>query len=355
MRIVSVVGARPQFVKLSPVAHAAAEAGVDHVIIHTGQHYDHRLSEAFFDDLSIPLPDVHLGIGSGTHGVQTGQMLSALDGVLPDLEPDWVLVYGDTNSTLAGATAAAKLHMRVAHLEAGLRSWNRVMPEELNRVLVDHASDLCLAPTDLALRNLAAEGLRDRAVLVGDVMTDVCLMMRDTVLSEKRKVEVVDEGEEFVLATLHRAENTDDPVRLEMLLRRLAALPMTVVLPVHPRLRDKATAAGLRLESGSIRPIEPLRYPDMVAAVLASRAVITDSGGLQKEAYLLETPAVTLRAETEWPETLAGGMNVLAPEADGMSELLDRGTRSDPAVQPFGDGKAARRVLDALGAPTGQV
>lgn len=348
MKVLSVVGARPQFVKLAPVAHALARRSVEHVIVHTGQHYDHRMSDAFFRDLGIPDADVHLGVGSGGHGVQTGAMLTGLDPVLLEHRPDWVLVYGDTNSTLAGAVAAVKLHLPVAHLEAGLRSRNRLMPEEINRVLTDHAADLCLAPTTLAMDNLAAEGLANRSQLVGDVMTDVCLMMRDVVARDGRTVAGLPE-ERFVLATLHRAENTDDPERLRRLLGALAGLPIPVVLAVHPRLRAKAADAGLALDANALRPVEPLAYPDMVAAILRADAVVTDSGGLQKEAFLLETPCVTLRTETEWPETLEGGWNLLSPHADDLGKLLERplGPR---AVAPYGSGDASDQVAAALGA-----
>ena len=209
MRVVSIVGARPQFVKLAPIAKAFAAAGIDHKILHTGQHYDVNMSESFFSELGIPAPDLHLGVGGGSHGVMTGRMLEAMDPVLQDWNPDWVLVYGDTNSTIAGTLSAVKMHLRVAHLEAGLRSFNRRMPEEHNRVLTDHAADLCLAPTEVAMGHLAAEGLADRAVLVGDVMTDVCFQTRDAVLTNPRPIPGVRDGQPFVLATVHRADNTD--------------------------------------------------------------------------------------------------------------------------------------------------
>ena len=214
MRVVSIVGARPQFVKLAPVAKAFAAEGIDHKIIHTGQHYDVNMSDSFFVELGIPNPDLHLGVGGGSHGVMTGRMLEQLDPVLEDMDPDWVLVYGDTNSTIAGTLSAVKMHLPVAHLEAGLRSFNRRMPEEHNRVLTDHAADLCLAPTEVAMGHLADEGLASRAVLVGDVMTDVCLQVRDSVLANPRPVPGVEAGEEYVMATIHRADNTDDPKRL---------------------------------------------------------------------------------------------------------------------------------------------
>ena len=224
MRVVSIVGARPQFVKLAPVAKAFAAGGIEHKIIHTGQHYDVNMSDSFFVELGIPNPDLHLGVGGGSHGVMTGRMLEQLDPVLEDMDPDWVLVYGDTNSTIAGTLSAVKMHLPVAHLEAGLRSFNRRMPEEHNRVLTDHAADLCLAPTEVAMGHLADEGLASRAVLVGDVMTDVCLQVRDSVLANPRPVPGVAPGEEYVMATIHRADNTDDPKRLAHILDALGSL-----------------------------------------------------------------------------------------------------------------------------------
>lgn len=350
MKIVSVVGARPQFVKLAPIAKAAAAAGVEHVIVHTGQHYDPLLSDVFFDDLGIAAPDVHLGVGSGSHGVQTGAMLGALDAVFDAHRPEWVLVYGDTNSTVAAALSAVKLHIPVAHLEAGLRSFNRRMPEEHNRVLTDHAADLLLAPTEVAVAHLAAEGLARRTVLVGDVMTDVLFEVRDEVAG--RISPLIDElglsqGDHYV-ATIHRAENTDDPARLAEVTAALAGLDRPVVLLAHPRVVAKAAAHGIALTRGSLIAHAPLAYPDLIAATLASAGVVTDSGGLQKEAFLLRVPCTTVRTETEWVETVQLGWNVLA----GTSEEIALGVaRPHPAptdAAPYGDGHAAERVIRAL-------
>lgn len=349
MKVLSVVGARPQFVKLAPVAEALTEKGVEHVIVHTGQHYDAGMSDAFFEGLRIPAPDVELGIGSGTHGQQTATMLAAVEPVLQQHHPDWVLVYGDTNSTLAGALAAVKLHLPLAHLEAGLRSFNRRMPEEHNRVLADHAADLLLAPTDNALTHLTREGLAGRAVVVGDVMVDVCLRVEQAV--NGRHVSSVVAGlqpREYAVATLHRAENTDDPIRLRQLVEALKSLAIPVVLPVHPRLRTRADSSGISLEEGSLRPIEPLPYADMVLLLSRSRSVVTDSGGLQKEAYVLGLPCTTLRTETEWTETLTDGWNVLMPEVEALSAAVLRDAPDATRVPYFGTGSAAREVAAAL-------
>jgi UDP-N-acetylglucosamine 2-epimerase (non-hydrolysing) len=352
VKVLSVVGARPQFVKLAPVAEALTAAGHDHVIVHTGQHYDAEMSDVFFADLAIPAPSVHLGVGSGSHGVQTGAMLAAMDSVLAEHAPEWVLVYGDTNSTLAGAVSAVKLHIPLAHLEAGLRSFNRRMPEEHNRVLTDHAADLCLAPTRVAVQHLDREGLGERAVLVGDVMTDICLRVRDAVAGGAIPVTVPDAAAAsergFLVCTLHRAENTDDSFRLASIVDALAAAPLPVVLLVHPRLAARASTAGVALDRGSLHPTSPLAYPDLVAAVLASAGVVTDSGGLQKEAFLLRRPCLTLRTETEWPETVELAWNVLCPDPALLATLWSRPAPPPTDTAPYGDGQAANRVVAAL-------
>jgi UDP-N-acetylglucosamine 2-epimerase (non-hydrolysing) len=352
VRILSVVGARPQFVKLAPVAAALTEAGHEHAIVHTGQHYDPELSEVFFTGLGIAPPDERLAVGSGGHGAQTGAMLTALDPVLSRHKPDWVLVYGDTNSTIAGALSAVKLHLPVAHLEAGLRSGNRRMPEEHNRVLTDHAADLLLAPTPQAVRNLEREGLGERTALVGDVMVDACLHARGQALARTESeppVPGVDPRRPYLLATIHRAENTDDPERLAEILTALAALPLPVALLAHPRLRARAVEYGLELAQGAIRPGAPLPYARLIAAVTGSVGVVTDSGGLQKEAYLLGRPCTTVRSETEWPETLAGGWNTLIQAGDPrFTETVLRPKPAAARGEPFGDGHAAARVVTEL-------
>ncbi|WP_172119782.1 non-hydrolyzing UDP-N-acetylglucosamine 2-epimerase [Actinomyces faecalis] len=354
MRVMSVVGARPQFVKLAPVDAALRAHGTDHVIVHTGQHYDPMLSDVFFTDLGISAPQVHLGAGSGSHGVQTGTMLSSMDQVLDTHQPDWVLVYGDTNSTLAGALAAVKLHVPVAHLEAGLRSFNRRMPEEINRVLTDHAADLLLAPTQVAASHLEAEGLATRTVVVGDVMTDVLLSQRDAVAHRPSPVaqEMGLAPGSYSLATIHRAENTDDAERLEAVLTCLTEMDHPVVLLAHPRLVASCARHGMRLENrGSLRLHQPLAYPDLICSVLGARGVVTDSGGLQKEAFLLRVPCTTVRPQTEWVETVELGWNVLVEPGPQVARAASRPRPAEPAesvAHPYGDGHAATRVAQVL-------
>ncbi|MFI0719864.1 non-hydrolyzing UDP-N-acetylglucosamine 2-epimerase [Streptomyces sp. NPDC021224] len=357
MKVISVVGARPQLVKLAPIAAAFAATEHRHVIVHTGQHYDADLSDVFFTGLGIPDPDVHLGVGSGSHGVQTGGVLTAMDKVLEAEQPDWVLVYGDTNSTIAGALSAVKMHLPVAHLEAGLRSFNRRMPEEHNRVLTDHCADLLLAPTEEAMRHLANEGLAERSVLAGDVMVDICLRIRDAVAAGEFAAPELPEGIDpqapYLVATLHRPDNTDSPERLASLIDALAALPVQVALLAHPRLLAKAEQHGIELSRGAVRAGRPLPYAGLVAAVVGSAGVVTDSGGLQKEAFLLERVCTTIRPETEWVETLDGGWNVLAPDPAALpaGEWAALTTRPAPTTDrglPYGDGKAAQRVVEFL-------
>lgn len=341
MKILSVVGARPQFVKLGPVARALQDVH-EHVIVHTGQHYDQNMSDNFFRDLGIPAPDAHLNVGSGSHGVQTGAILSRMDDVIQEHSPDWVMVYGDTNSTIAGALSAVKLHVPLAHLEAGLRSFNRRMPEEHNRVLTDHAADLCLAPTPLAAKNLLKEGLGQRTIVVGDVMTDVLLETAQNTPSAPLS------DSSYVLATIHRAENTDDPQRLAHIISQLWDFPEQVLLPAHPRLVFKAAEQGLELNRGALKTVAPLDYPQMVSAVRSAQAVVTDSGGLQKEAFLLRTPCTTVRDETEWRETVDLGWNVLCSDLDQIAALAHRQLPPSTDASPYGTGHAAAATVRAL-------
>lgn len=350
MKIVSVVGARPQFVKLAPISHACERAGVDHVIVHTGQHYDPMLSDIFFEKLDIPAPDHHLGVGSGSHGVQTGAMLSVLDDILLRHRPDWVLVYGDTNSTIAATLSAVKLHIPVAHLEAGLRSFNRRMPEEINRVLTDHAADLLLAPTRVAAENLVREGLGTRTVVVGDVMTDVLQkeVARLAPTHSPLAAELGLEDKSYSIATIHRAENTDDPTRLARILESLNAVGHRVVILAHPRLVAKCREHNLTLGAENLVVHAPLSYADLLSTVIHSRGVITDSGGLQKEAFLLRVPCTTVRTETEWVETVELGWNRLVEPGPELIAAASRPRPDETDATPYGDGQTADRVITQM-------
>jgi UDP-GlcNAc3NAcA epimerase len=357
LRIVTIVGARPQFVKVAAVSRQLRkEAGVREVLVHTGQHFDANMSDVFFADLDIPPPDHHLGVAGGGHGAQTGRMLEAVERVLLDEAPDVVLVYGDTNSTLAGALAAVKLHIPVAHVEAGLRSFNRRMPEEINRVLTDHAADLLLAPTAAAVANLRAEGIADgRVHLVGDVMYDAALAFGERAERESRILATLGvEPGGYVLATVHRAENTDDPARLSAVFDGLAAVAeqVPVVLPLHPRTAGALERLdGRAAASPRLRLIEPLGYLDMLMLEKNAGLVATDSGGVQKEAYFYGVPCVTLRDETEWVELVEAGWNRLAPpvsaDAVAFAVLGALGTHGREG-NLYGDGTAAERVASLL-------
>ena len=349
MRVLSVVGARPQFVKLAPITHALV-GRAEHVVVHTGQHYDELMSEVFFRDLNIPAPDINLAIGSGAHGAQTAAMLAGLEPALERYQPDWVLVYGDTNSTLAAAIAAVKLHLPLAHLEAGLRSFNRRMPEEHNRVLTDHAADLLLAPTAVAMGHLADRrtGItqpvgrrRDDGRVVQNAGSASWTLLRC--------FRPASPPARFYVATVHRPDNTDSADRLTAIVDGLAALDAPVLLLVHPRLAHLAAGHGIDLARGAIRPIEPLAYPQLVWAVQNSCGVITDSGGLQKEAFLLRVPCTTIRPETEWVETVELGWNVLvSSDLSILAATVQRDRPMPTDEQPYGDGDAAHRVVDAL-------
>jgi len=351
MRIVSIVGARPQFVKLSVICRAIAQReGWVHRIIHTGQHYDAALSSVFFEELMIPRPDHDLGVGSGAHGEQTGEMLKRLEPILAAEKPDWVLLYGDTNSTLAGAVVASKLVLRTAHIEAGLRSFRRGMPEEINRIVADHLSDLLLCPTTLAMENLCKEGLGKRAVLTGDVMYDASIAYGQA--AERRGGSLADSWRpgEFALATVHRAENTDDPERLREIAGALDEIARTicpVVWSVHPRTKKRLGELGC--STGAVSMIEPVSYFDMLLLESRARCVLTDSGGVQKEAYFFRVPCITLRDETEWVETLENRCNVLT---GSCGEAILKATRdigsAGPWTAAYGDGSAGTAIVNAL-------
>ena len=352
MRIVTVVGNRPQFVKAAAVSRLLRER-MDELIVHTGQHYDDELSRVFFEELDVPAPDRELDAGGGTNTAQTARILAALEPVLEELEPSLVLVYGDTNSTLAGALAASQAGIAVGHVEAGMRSFDRSMPEELNRVLTDHTSDLLLCSTETAMRNLEREGVRGEAELVGDVMADVSLAFRD--IAEERSTILGDLGLEegsYLVVTAHRAGNVDRPERLEALVSLLEALPAPVVLPLHPRTRERLQAAGLMERLGGVKVVPPLGYLDFLKLARHARAVLTDSGGVQKETYLLGVPCVTLRDTTEWVETVDAGWNTLVDlDRDAALAALER-RPSGERPELYGGGHAAERVCDVLSAYT---
>ena len=350
MKVLSVVGARPQFIKAFAVS-AELRPRATEVLVHTGQHYDVELSQVFFDELGIPAPDHNLEVGSATHGVQIAEMLARLESVMAAERPDAVLVYGDTNSTLSGALAAAKLDIPLAHVEAGLRSYNRRMPEEVNRVVADHLAELHFCPTDTAVANLAREGVTEMVVNVGDVMLDTARHFAEqeepAVAAQRHDVEPGG----YVLATVHRAGNTDDRDALEGILEGLAASEAPVLFPVHPRTLSAVRTHGLEavLTAGSLRPLTPLPYHEMMALLRGARALATDSGGMQKEAYFFEVPCVTLRAETEWVETVELGWNELVGAgAEAIAGALADPPRGGAHPPVYGDGHAGRRIVDEL-------
>lgn len=359
MRIMTVVGARPQFVKAAVVSRAIDKWNADRpdrpiaeLLIHTGQHFDQNMSQVFFDELGIRAPAVNLNAGGGTHGVMTGQMLAGIEGVIIAEKPDWLLVYGDTNSTLAGALAAAKLHVPIAHVEAGLRSFNRRMPEEINRVVTDHLASLLFCPTQTAVDNLQREGVSKGVMNTGDVMLDASLHYRQQAIERSTVLERLHvERGRYVLATCHRAENTDEPDRLRAILKALAtvARKMPVVLPLHPRTRNIIAASGMQDLVGDVTLLEPVSFIDMIRLEEGACTIVTDSGGVQKEAYFFQVPCVTLRDETEWVETVEAGANrLVGAQYDAIvSSVLDPPRSCEwPAL--YGDGHAGERMLREL-------
>jgi len=350
VKIVSIVGARPQFIKAAAVSRKLRQHH-EEFLVHTGQHYDYGMSGIFFDGLELPQPDANLGVGSGLHGSQTGAMLSAIEDVLLAQRPDCVVIYGDTNSTLAGALAASKLSIPVAHVEAGLRSFNRRMPEEINRVVADHVSDLLLCPSETAVDNLAAEGVARNVHLVGDVMLDVLNWAK--LRAEASQAAVMERfalcRQGYLLATVHRSENTDDTDQLSGILRAFNMVDEPVVFPIHPRARKMINETGFRPEP-HLHFVEPVGYLDMVALVSAARMILTDSGGLQKEAYWLGVPCLASRGGTVWVETVKAGWNVLVG-SDSGSIVGKVHSFSPPASRPtlYGDGAAADKCVDLIG------
>lgn len=359
MKIVTIVGARPQFIKAAAVSRVIRNdyaTQIEEVLVHTGQHYDENMSKVFFEDLDIPHPKFNLEISGGQHGAMTGRMLEAIEKVLLEEAPNWVLIYGDTNSTLAGALAAAKLHIPVAHVEAGLRSFNMRMPEEINRILSDRVSTLLFCPTQAAVQNLRAEGVTKGVHDVGDVMYDVAMHYRDrarqssTILRELGLTE-----KNFILATCHRAENTDDPQRLGGIMTALAEIGAStpVVFPMHPRTRKLISDYGLQRHLETVHVTDPLPFLDIVALEQAAQVILTDSGGVQKEAFFYGVPCVTMRDETEWVETVELGWNCLAGASRpailaAAQAAMQKNTAPPTNSAPYGQGNAAQKILSQL-------
>jgi len=363
--LVSIVGARPQFIKLAPVCRAIEEHNnsgcsprIDHHIIHTGQHYDREVAELLFLQMEIPEPDHNLAVGSGSHGTQLARILARLEPILNSWIPNWVVVYGDTNSTLAGALLAARLKIPLAHVEAGCRSEDLGMPEEQNRVLSDHLSQLLLAPSEKALDNLHREGIgiendprHRRTTLVGDVTYDA--LLQNLRFAEGATEENLQQyglrSREYYLLTLHRAENTDNPERLQSILEAASSLDFPVLFPVHPRTKHCITSAGISM-NGRLLPVAPLGYLEMIALEKQARKILTDSGGVQKEAFYLGVPCVTLRDQTEWPETVELGANRIAgTDRDSIREAVRSNHISEwPKAAPYGDGRAAKKIVSEL-------
>ena len=363
MKIVTILGARPQFIKAAPVSRAIAEhnksvpassQSITEIILHTGQHYDHNMSQVFFEEMQIPEPHINLGIGSGPHGKQTGEMLIRIEEVLQTEKPDWILVYGDTNSTLAGAIAACKLHIPVAHVESGLRSFNREMPEEHNRVLTDHCADLLLCPSQTAVDNLKKEGIEKGVHLVGDTMYDAVLQFSEIAkLRSNILIKLEVKPGQYYLATVHRPYNTDSPEALKEILSAFLELDKPVVFPVHPRTRSRleSLSFNLKLNTSNLKLIPPIGYLDMLRLEEGACMILTDSGGMQKEAYFFGVPCITLRPETEWVETVETGWNVVVG-AD-REKIVEAGRRfklDNPRPELYGDGRAAEKIVQYIAA-----
>lgn len=350
IRVVTIVGARPQFVKAAVVSRAIRQnQGVEEILVHTGQHHDSSMSDVFFQEMHIPAPHHHLGIAGGSHGAMTGRMLESIEKVLMTEKPDRVLVYGDTNSTLAGALAAAKLHIPLCHVEAGLRSFNRRMPEEINRILTDQVSTLLFCPTDTAVKNLQSEGITRGVIRTGDVMADAFYFYKGEAQQAAKLFRSLPE-KPYALATLHRAENTDDDRRLRSIIQALETLnrDMPVYLPLHPRTRSKLASLGMNIR---LQTLEPIGYYDMLQLLSGASLVLTDSGGLQKEAYLAEKPCITFRDETEWVELAEAGVNqVVGPESKAILTAALAFKRAPPTFVRglYGEGNAGEQIVAAM-------
>jgi len=348
MKIVSVVGARPQFIKAATVCRVLRSNGnIQEILLHTGQHYDRNMSQVFFDELDIPEPQYNLEIGSGTHAFQTGTMMKGIEEILIAEKPDWTLVYGDTNSTLAGALASVKLHIPLAHVEAGLRSFNRNMPEEINRIVSDRVADLLFAPTKTAIENLKREGLEKMTCFTGDVMYDSVLFYINKILRTPDKYKIKDLPAQYFLATIHRAENTDDIGHLINIFKAFAESGSYIVLPIHPRTK-KLISKNIRVTE-NVRIIDPVGYLEMLKLTMDAYKILTDSGGLQKEAYFLGRPCITLRNETEWLETVHDGWNTITgTDPDKIIDAINSPLPVSERHNEFGDGHAAEAIIERL-------
>jgi UDP-GlcNAc3NAcA epimerase len=359
MKIATIVGARPQFIKAATVTRALVERGsVDEIIIHTGQHFDERMSEIFFKELNIPKPAHNLDVHGGGHGEMTGRMMIALEGVIMAEKPDCLLIYGDTNSTLAGALVAAKLNIPIAHVEAGLRSFNRNMPEEVNRIVADRLSELLFCPSETAVKHLANEGIKKGVFNVGDVMYDAALHFANAEnVSERLCLDLNIEPKGFYLVTCHRAENTDYPVRLRAILEALNELATSekIVMPMHPRTQNCIEKYGFTDLTSRLILIPPASYSEMMFLASNAKKIITDSGGLQKEAFFFRVPCITIRDETEWVETVSLGWNQIvgADQALLLKALASPVTVRDDLSRPYGDGRAAHKIADRIAAHFG--
>ncbi len=356
MKVLTVIGARPQFIKAAVVSNALRARNIEEFLVHTGQHFDENMSKVFFVEMGISEPQANLEISGGTHGKMTGEMLVEVEKLVIEQKPDWVLVYGDTNSTLAGSLAASKLNVPCAHVEAGLRSDNRNMPEEINRILTDHASDLLFAPTQTAFNRLLSEGItEEKIVRTGDVMLDAARSFEKVAFANSSILSDLNlTGQSFVLSTLHRAENVDDPEILEWIVNGLneTSKEMPIVLPLHPRTKAKLKEFGLFEKiSSAIKLIPPVGFLDILALQSSSSLILTDSGGMQKEAFFQKKPCVTVRTETEWIELLEGGHNRLAkPKVDSIMEKITDAIEAniDWTIDLYGDGHSSETIADSL-------
>ncbi len=347
-KILTIAGTRPQLVKIAAVSRVLRES-FNEVLVNTGQHYDYNMAGVFFEELNIPKPDFDLGIGSDSHGKQTGKMMIAVEDIVEKEKPDAVLVYGDTNSTLAGAIVASKLHIPIIHVEAGLRSYNKEMPEEINRIMTDHVSTLLFTPTDRAVNNLATEGIIEGVYQVGDVMYDAVLFNIGLAEQKHNLSDYNLESGNYVLGTIHRADNTDNKERLEAILKAFANVKETVLLPLHPRTKSKIALFGLNTileQAGNIKIVEPISYLEMLLLEKHAKAIVTDSGGVQKEAYFAKVPCITIRDQTEWVETIETGWNQLVnPLQVDLAEKLSNLKPGENIDNLYGDGHAAEKIV----------